>query len=56
MKKIVLFSIISLIPLIVYAQDGPTFPGVPVDGGLSLVMGAGLVYGAKKLIEKNKDR
>jgi hypothetical protein len=27
-------------------------PGVPIDGGIFLLMGAGLVYGARKLYKE----
>jgi len=44
---------------IVFAQ--PIFPtdtiGVPIDGGLSLLLAAGAAYGAKKVYEfRNKDK
>lgn len=29
-------------------------PGVPIDGGLSLLLAAGVAYGGKKVYEMNK--
>ena len=40
--------------------DGPGVPklpvnsGAPIDGGVTILIGAGLAYGAKKLFNKNK--
>lgn len=44
-----------LIPSVLFAQDGPNFPGVPIDGGLSVLLGAGVLYGAKKAFDSNKN-
>ena len=49
--------LICLLPALVHAQGGPggglpDDPGTPIDGGASLLVGAAVVYGAKKL----KDR
>lgn len=52
-KVIILLLVIS--PFIIFAQDGPNFPGVPIDGGLSVLLGAGVLYGAKKAFDANKD-
>ena len=60
MKKSVLISIILLlvliIPSLLMAQgppppDDPNDVLVPIDGGLSLLLAAGVGYGAKKLIQ-----
>lgn len=50
-----LFTLIVL-TLPVVAQDGFGEAGgdVPVDGGLSLLVAAGVGYGAKKIREKRK--
>lgn len=36
-----------------HGSDGST--GIPVDGGLTLVIGASLLYGAKKIKEITKE-
>lgn len=40
----------------VFAQDAPTLPddpeNVPIDGGISLLVAAGIGYGAKKMRDK----
>ena len=36
-----------------HSSDGGT--GIPVDGGLTLVIGASLLYGAKKIKEITKE-
>ncbi|MCU0404393.1 MAG: hypothetical protein MUE99_07570 [Chitinophagaceae bacterium] len=41
----------------VYGQDGgndPDQPGVPLDGGLSILLAAGAAYGGKKFYDANK--
>ncbi|MBI1193707.1 MAG: hypothetical protein GC205_11120 [Bacteroidetes bacterium] len=42
----------------VYAQIGPPPPGggAPVDGGASLLVAAGIAYGAKKLRDSRRNR
>ncbi len=48
------------LPATLIAQDMPDDPGidpdteVPFDGGLSLLVAAGVAYGAKKAYDKNK--
>jgi hypothetical protein len=41
-----------------YAYSQPNFPedGVPIDGGLSILLAAGVGYGAKKMYESRKDK
>ena len=58
MKKLVLISIILLVvmilPSLLMAQPGPADPNdtfVPIDGGIALLLAAGVGYGAKKLIQ-----
>jgi hypothetical protein len=44
--------LITLLPLISAATPPPPLegdPGVPIDGGASLLVGAAVVYGMKKL-------
>lgn len=31
-------------------------PGVPIDGGLSLLLAAGVAYGGKKMYDINKEK
>lgn len=57
----VVFSfLLSLPAMLVHAQGGPGGPGgppdpsVPFDGGLSLVVAAGIAYAAKKGYDKRK--
>ena len=42
-----------LLPSLLFAQDGlPGDPDVPIDGGLSLLVTAGVAYGIKKMSRK----
>lgn len=45
-----LLTLIFIIPA--FAQGGP--PATPIDGGLSLLLAAGGVYGLKKLRDHRK--
>ena len=52
--------IILTLPIIAMAQGDPGGdPGVPIDGGATLILAAGIGYGAKKLKDarekKNKE-
>jgi len=55
-KYILVFSLIAtfcLISTVIFAAPPPPPPAqVPIDGGLSIVIGAGIAFGAKKLYEK----
>lgn len=43
----ILFSIVLVMASsTLFAQSGP--PGVPIDGGLLTIIGAGVAYGARK--------
>ncbi len=58
-KIIFLFAIITIISIKGFAQG--TLPGdpddsVPLDGGLSIALVAGISYGAKRLIKGKKDK
>ncbi len=50
----ILLYILFFLPTLSIAQDGfgEVIEDVPVDGGLSLLVAAGVGYGAKKLREK----
>jgi hypothetical protein len=50
-----LLALVLVFPSLSQAQPGfdDTVNDVPVDGGLSLLVAAGIGYGAKKLRKKN---
>ncbi len=57
--QMLVMLIVLLTPMLLLAQPVETPPGgadpdVPIDGGLSLLVAAGVGYGAKKLKEKRK--
>ena len=61
MKKLSTIQIITILailflPSLLHAQPGfgDDVNDVPIDGGLSLLVAAGVGYGAKKLREKRK--
>ena len=62
MKKIlnintVLFLIVLLLPVLAMADpEALTETDAPIDGGLSLLVAAGVGYGAKKLKEKRSNK
>ena len=57
MKRLVLMCVMALMVTAVFAQD-PGLPGgdpdtpVPIDGGLLLLLAAGLGYGVRKMIKE----
>ena len=59
MKKALLYTILftiicMVVPMLTFAQ-GPPDPGdTPIDGGLSLLLAAGVGYGVKKYRERKK--
>ena len=62
MKKISTIQILALLailflPTLLHAQPGfgDDVNDVPIDGGLSLLVAAGVGYGAKKLKEKRNN-
>ncbi len=54
LNSILLLFVLFLLPTLSIAQDGfgEVIEDVPIDGGLSLLVAAGVGYGAKKLREK----
>lgn len=55
--KIAFSVAVVLLPVVVIAQTGPSDPsdttsGVPIDGGLSLLMGAGALYAVRRMKKK----
>jgi hypothetical protein len=56
---LVLVVAILFFPVLVHAQQPPDpggDPDVPVDGGLSLLLAAGIGYGVKKIHDKRKNK
>lgn len=45
--SLLLIAILSILPNIVLAQGAP--PATPIDGGLSLLLAVGGIYGLKKI-------
>jgi len=53
-----MMAILFLLPSLLHAQPnfGDDVNDAPIDGGLSLLVVAGVGYGAKKLKEKRKNK
>jgi len=45
---------VTLLPFFAMAQDPGCGPDCPIDGGLSLLIAAGVGYGVKKYRDKKK--
>lgn len=55
--KLLMMLIIFSLPMLALAQDDPGGdPDVPIDGGLSLLIAAGVGYVAKKGYDKRKPK
>ena len=56
--SILTLCIIMVLPMLATAQiEGtPGTPDAPIDGGLSLLVAAGVGYGAKKLKERKNNK
>ncbi|MEO9489978.1 MAG: hypothetical protein ABJG37_20740 [Ekhidna sp.] len=54
MKTIYVTAIFIFMAVTVFAQGGP--PATPIDGGLSFLLAAGGAYGAKKLMDRRKNK
>jgi len=54
--QLIVLAACFLVPCLLHAQPGfgDDTDDVPIDGGLSLLVAAGVGYGAKKLREKRK--
>ena len=53
MKKPILYQLLFLmicmiVPMLTFAQGPPDPNDIPIDGGLSLLLAAGVGYGVKK--------
>jgi len=53
---IIFIALFNLIPIIISAQIGGDFPDpdIPIDGGLSILIAAGVAYGVKKIRDERK--
>lgn len=51
-KSIIFFGVIFVMSIPAFAQGAP--PATPIDGGLSLLLAAGSIYGLKKLRDSRK--
>ncbi|MEL7147129.1 MAG: hypothetical protein AAFO69_12220 [Bacteroidota bacterium] len=49
---ITLTTILIILPAMLFAQGAP--PKTPIDGGLSLLLAAGGIYGVKKLRDSKR--
>jgi hypothetical protein len=59
MRTFLVTCFLALLATVLYAQD-PGLPGgdpdtpVPIDGGLLVLLAAGIGYGASKIVKKEK--
>ena len=44
-----------MVPMLTYAQGPPDPSDTPIDGGLSLLLAAGVGYGVKKYRNRKKE-
>ena len=61
MKNRILYSLLVMIcclclPMITWAQGPPDPQDVPIDGGLTLLLAAGVGYGVKKYRDSKKNQ
>lgn len=58
--SVLFFMILAFLPAICDAQIGPgpefTDPDAPIDGGVGILIAAGVGYGIKKYKESNRKR
>ena len=48
--------LLAAVPVFSQPPDPGEDPGVPIDGGASLLVGAAVVYGAKKVKDRRNKR
>ncbi|MDX5325987.1 MAG: hypothetical protein LPK80_06975 [Bacteroidota bacterium] len=53
-KSYLLFALMMLTGFAVFAQPGPPGPPAPIDGGIGLLIAAGVAFGAKKIYDHNR--
>ena len=53
-KSAVILAIV--LPLLALAQPDNPGEGVPIDGGASILLAAGIAYGAKKIHDSRKKK
>lgn len=53
---LIIALLISSVCLAQFPPDGPDTPDVPIDGGLSLLLAAGVGYGVKKVRDQRKKK
>ena len=51
--NLIIIIVVLILPFGLFADNN--LPGTPVDGGLSILLGAGVAYGAKKVFDKQKN-
>ena len=58
LRILLLIVVVFVLPLAVHAQatfgSSTDVPDLPIDGGISLLVAAGVGYGARKLLKKKK--
>ena len=52
---ILLTTIFVFIPVLIFAQDMGDPESVPIDGGLCILIAAGIGYGVKKSLKNKKE-
>lgn len=57
-KIILTLAVITCLSYAAYAQPGfdDDVTDTPIDGGIALLVGAGIAYGAKKVLAKDKSQ
>ncbi|WP_207492085.1 PID-CTERM protein-sorting domain-containing protein [Aridibaculum aurantiacum] len=58
LNLVILFLLLTAAPVILHAQTNPPVDTIdtPIDGGLSLLIAAGVGYGAKKAYDARKKK
>ncbi len=53
---VLLLALTMTLPIVLFAQGPGPDPDAPIDGGLSLLIAAGVGYGAKKIHDAKKKK